>query len=428
LKKSSSISFNCFNSYRIESDEQSRPISVPIWLQEAEQRKKANLLKKYETSSKLANMSKESEVCSSSSQIGETQAETTASAQSHAESTYSLLESNKSVESGEKEEKDSEKEVKKEAQQDTKKKMNPVLKTIKKEGESKRNYSVPKARVRKLEEEKKQKGREERKRDRTKIFAIDKPYEAPSIESKKAEFSNRSELTKDKQPNKNKSVGRIHKIEKKKGEERSTQNKLSSKRLEKARMRGEAKIKEGEGLDSLEYFKITNLGRITAANRKPLKQQEDPITQPDKYTLPSKSTTTTTTTSKPKQSKSKDLKQGKDSKTKETKSSNTQITTKPTQQSTDKAKSQAQQEHLQKSFAGGALEDLLTLQSASSNPNLNKADAILSHYHDQTPFLIPSFPSGKSLTIHVLSTWGDKYYVGLAGFFFYFFFFTFFVF
>lgn len=33
----------------------------------------------------------------------------------------------------------------------------------------------------------------------------------------------------------------------------------------------------------------------------------------------------------------------------------------------------------------------------------------------ETDFIIPELPFGKILTINILSTWGDKHYVGLNG-------------
>lgn len=51
-----------------------------------------------------------------------------------------------------------------------------------------------------------------------------------------------------------------------------------------------------------------------------------------------------------------------------------------------------------------------SLEEASSN--LYSSSQII---NNQSPFVIPELPSGKTLVIDILSTWGDKYYVGLNG-------------
>lgn len=50
------------------------------------------------------------------------------------------------------------------------------------------------------------------------------------------------------------------------------------------------------------------------------------------------------------------------------------------------------------------------LYDKTSKYKINKYEEI-----DDDPFFIPELPKGRLLFLHILSTWGDKYYVGLNG-------------
>ena len=157
------------------------------------------------------------------------------------------------------------------------------------------------------------------------------------------------------------------------------------------------KLADNKGIDSLEYFEITNLGRIGAQNKKePLMKSEKKARGPIRalHNLDVDNETVFGTG----KITNKDI-----------------VTNQPSKSSLLQG-------------------DILDQFQAQSNPKLTQNDSdeefnigaeieapkqqtfedMVKDFEDQD-FWIPKMPIGKNLVFSILSTWGDKHYVGLTG-------------